>query len=77
MNNKYVHQPYPSVRYHRSGVTTVVYDANEHYELMQDPDWATTPAAFKEEPKEEPKEANGIPDSLKSDKRRGRRTTRN
>jgi hypothetical protein len=44
----YEHQDYPSVRYHRSGKTTVVNNADEHAVLMEDKDWAETPAAFAE-----------------------------
>jgi hypothetical protein len=42
----YEHQPYPSVRYHRSGKTQEVASDDEHEALMQEGDWADTPAAF-------------------------------
>lgn len=43
----YVHQPFPSWRYHRSGKTILVDSQDEHEALMaSDPDWADTPAAF-------------------------------
>jgi len=44
----YVHQPYPSVRYHRSGATKLVHSDEEHEALTADPDWDDTPAAFAE-----------------------------
>lgn len=49
----YVHQPYPSVRYHRSHtaenpVTKLVNSDEEHEALVADGDWADTPAAFEE-----------------------------
>jgi hypothetical protein len=44
----YEHQPYPSVRYHRSGATQLVHSDDEHDTLTADPDWADTPAAFAE-----------------------------
>lgn len=46
----YEHQPYPSVRYHRSGATRIVNNELEHNELTADGEWADTPAAFDAEP---------------------------
>jgi len=45
---EYVHQPYPSVRYHRSGTTTLVHSDEHHDELLaSDPgNWAESPDAF-------------------------------
>jgi hypothetical protein len=49
----YVHQDYPSVRYHRSGKTQVVNNADEHAALVDHPetgkDWSDTPATFEAE----------------------------
>jgi hypothetical protein len=42
----YEHQPFPSVRYHRSGTTQLVHSEDEHDALVADPDWSDTPAAF-------------------------------
>jgi hypothetical protein len=53
----YEHQPYPSVRYHRSGKTTVVKDDAESDALAEDKNWSDTPATFTaaaEEPEEAP-----------------------
>lgn len=49
----YEHQPYPSVRYHRSHtsekpVTKLVNSDEEHDALVASGDWADTPAAFQE-----------------------------
>jgi hypothetical protein len=49
----YVHQPYPSVRYHRTHtdekpVTKIVNSDEEHEALVADGHWADTPAAFDE-----------------------------
>lgn len=57
----YVHQPFPSVRYHRSGKTALVHSEEHHDELLaSDPDnWADTPAAFREDGKPAEPAASG------------------
>lgn len=42
----YEHQPYPSVRYHRSGATKLVHSDEESEAIKADPDWSDTPATF-------------------------------
>ena len=42
----YIHQPFPSVRYHRSGETMEVLNQDESDALAKDPDWSDTPATF-------------------------------
>jgi hypothetical protein len=68
----YVHQPFPSVRYHRSGKTCDVKTQEEHDELMQDADWQETPAAFlpgaEARAKAEPKKSGKKADKADSEK---------
>lgn len=45
----YEHQPYPSVRYHRSGATQLVHSDEDHDALMAEGEWSDTPATFAEQ----------------------------
>lgn len=51
----YEHQPFPSVRYHRSGATKLVGTQEESDALKEDADWSDTPATFADAPHAEPK----------------------
>lgn len=59
----YLHEPFPSVRYHRSGKTQLVQSADHHDELMaSDPDnWAETPAYFEDDAPAASDDAEGEP----------------
>lgn len=52
----YEHQPYPSVRYHKSGAVKRVWSDEESEALAADPEWSDTPfeGVKHDEPKHSP-----------------------
>lgn len=56
----YEHQPYPSVRYHKSGAVKFVHSEEESEALKADQDWSDTPAAFPDVKHAEPKHSAAL-----------------